>query len=347
MNILVEVTHPAHVHFFRNAIDTWLKHGHQIVITTRDKDITLQLLDEFGYSYRCLSKMRRGVLGLAIELIERGVRLSGVIRQFKPDIIVSIAGTFNVHAAKLFGIPDIIFYDTENATISNKISYPFASAICTPAAYIHDLGKKHVRYEGYHELAYLHPNWFQPDEKVLQKSGLSVNEPFSIVRFVGWTSGHDINLHGFSEKGKIKLVETLKRFGEVLITSEAPLPDELAQYQVKIPPSEIHHLMAYARILVGESATMASESVMLGRPAIYVSPVGRGYTDEQERKYDMCFTFADENLAIEKTEALLGNPDLDAEWKKKHDKFLSEKIDVTTWMVDYVEHFPENAGKKP
>lgn len=344
MNILVEITHPAHVHFFRNAINIWQKNGHKIMITARDKDLTLQLLDQYGYTYNCLSRMRRGIPGLAFELIERGVKLLKVIKNFKPDIIVSIAGTFNVHAAKICGIPDVIFYDTENATVSNIISYPFASAICTPAAYKHDLGKKQVRYEGYHELAYLHPNWFKPDKNILKKLGLSENEPFSVVRFVGWTSGHDINYQGFSENGKFRLIQLLEQFGKVLITSEAPLPDQLKKFQVKIPPIDIHHLMAFAQILIGESATMASESVILGRPAIFVSPVGRGYTDEMENKFDMCFTFSDENQAIQKTKELLSNPNILAEWAEKRKRLLQEKIDVTSWMVDFIEQFPKNEG---
>ena len=44
--VLVDITHPAHVHFFRNAIDLWKDQGWQVLITARDKDICLQLLDE-------------------------------------------------------------------------------------------------------------------------------------------------------------------------------------------------------------------------------------------------------------------------------------------------------------
>jgi len=342
--ILVDITHPAHVHFFRNAIDLWKIQGWQVMITTRDKDITLQLLDEYNYEYTCYGKARRGVIGLANELVGREIKVLGAIRNFKPDAICSIGGTFNVHAAWLMGIPDVIFYDTENAIISNTISYPFATAICTPVAYKFNLGPKHVRYAGTQELAYLHPNRFTPDEEVVREAGLEPDEPYSVVRFVSWKSGHDINLHGFSEAGKESLITILKKYGKVVITSEAPLPPSLEKYRLRISPTKIHHLLAFAQIIAGESATMTSEAVWLGVPAIYVSPVGRGYTDEEERRYDMCYTFQDENLALEKIDKLLARPNLKTEWQEKRSKLLLEKIDVTAWMVRFMQQIIEKKG---
>jgi predicted glycosyltransferase len=342
--ILVDITHPAHVHFFRNAVDLWSADGWQVMITAREKDICLQLLDEYGYEYVCLGKARRGLVGLMLELAERESKIMGVIRRFKPDVVCSIAGTFNVHAARLAGIPDVIFYDTENATISNLISYPFATAICTPAAYNLDAGRKHIRYEGYQELAYLHPNRFVPDPREVQAAGVQPDEPYSVVRFVGWGSGHDIHLRGFSVAGKIALANLLARFGKVVITSESPLPGPLEQYRLRTPPTKVHHLLAFAQIVVGESATMASEAVQLGSPAIYVSPVGRGYTDEQERRYDMCYSFHDEQTALAKCSELLERPTLRGEWQAKRQRLLSEKIDVTAWMVRFVRQMVSTGG---
>ena len=46
----------------------------------------------------------------------------------------------------------------------------------------------------------------------------------------------------------------------------------------------MHDVQAAAALFVGESATMASESVVLGTPSIYIDEVGRGYTDEEARE---------------------------------------------------------------
>lgn len=341
MHILCDISHPAHVHFFRNAIDSWQDMGDRVSIMARDKDITLQLLDEYGYEYRCLSRARRGLIGLGLELIEHEGRLYRQFWRDPPDVLLEVGGTLIVHAARLLRRPAIVFYDTEHATLSNAITYPFASAICTPACYQGDIGAKQVRYEGYHELAYLHPNRFSPDPAVLTEIGLNPGDPFFVIRFVGWEASHDVAQKGFSYAGKLKLVRELEQYGQVIITSEAPLPGELKPYQIRVAASNVHHLLAFARLYIGESATMASESVILGTPAIFVSPVGRGYTDEQEQGYDMCYTISDkaEDKAIAKALVLVKRPDLKETWQKKREKLLAEKIDVTAWMVDFVHDF--------
>jgi predicted glycosyltransferase len=257
-------------------------------------------------------------------------------------VLLEIGGTFIVHAAKLLGKPAIVFYDTENARVSNTITYPFADAICTPTCYKHDLGRKHVRYEGYQELAYLHPNWFTPDERTLKDAGLSEDEPFAVLRFVGWTSGHDVGLHGFSREGKQALIDRLTQAGRVVITSESPLPGKMERYRMNLSPDKIHDLLAFASLYVGESATMASESAILGTPAIFVSPVGRGYTDEQEEKYGLVRTYADteEDQVIDKAGEWFASQDLKSNWRARRDRMLEDKLDVTHWMVDFVETYP-------
>ncbi|MDQ7035295.1 MAG: DUF354 domain-containing protein, partial [Anaerolineae bacterium] len=132
MRILFDITHPAHVHFFRNAIRQFQAEGDSVLITSRDKDITLQLLDQFGFDHKCLSVAKRGVIGLGIELSERGLKLIREIQHFKPDVATAIAGTFIVYGCLLHRIPTVVFYDTEHARVSNAITYPLASAVVTP-----------------------------------------------------------------------------------------------------------------------------------------------------------------------------------------------------------------------
>ena len=98
MHILCDISHPAHVHFFRNAINTWRQRGQQVTILSRNKDITLPLLDEYGYEHQCLSQARRGVVGLGLELLEHEGRLYWLFRHHPPDVLLEIGGTFIVHA---------------------------------------------------------------------------------------------------------------------------------------------------------------------------------------------------------------------------------------------------------
>ena len=341
MRILCDISHPAHVHFFRNAIDIWKQHGHEVTIVSRDKDITLQLLDEYNYQHICLSRARQGIVGLGRELLEHEGRL--LLRSIKnpPDVFLEIAGTFIVHAAKLINRPSLVFYDTEHAKLSNAITYPFASAIYTPSCYQGDIGRKQIRYNGYQELAYLHPNYFSPDPTILKEIGVSTNEKLFLVRFVSWEASHDVGQSGFSLQGKRDLVNRLSQLGRVIITSENRLPDDFEHYRMTVSPAKIHHLMAYSTLYIGESATMASESAILGKPFIFVSPVGRGYTDEQENEYHLGYTLGpkEEDKAIKLAVELANRSTLREEWLKKRQRLLENKIDVTAWLVDTVENF--------
>ena len=70
MKILIDISHPAHVHYFKYAYHAWKEHGHQIKVVSRDKDITLQLLREYGIPNQVLSKVRTGFWGLSFELLQ-------------------------------------------------------------------------------------------------------------------------------------------------------------------------------------------------------------------------------------------------------------------------------------
>ena len=73
MRIVVDIGHPAHVHFFKNFIYESEKSGHEILITAADKDIALELLNEFGFKYTFLGRtgksLFRKILPVFIDLI--------------------------------------------------------------------------------------------------------------------------------------------------------------------------------------------------------------------------------------------------------------------------------------
>jgi len=346
--ILIDILHPAHVHFFRNAIRELRDRGNSVLITSRDKDITHRLLDLYGIDFIPLSTEAGSRILLARELFLRNAKLFGIVRRERPDALASIGGTSTAQVGFIARTRNLIFYDTENATISNLISYPFASEIITPDCYKGRVPKgKHLKYPGYHELAYLHPDRFTPDPEVLRANGVNPDEPFSVVRFVSWKALHDAKAGGFSVEQKLNLVMALEKFGKVYITSEKPMPDSLERFRLPIPPREIHHLLAFARLFIGESATMASESAILGTPFVYLDPVGRGYTDEQEKRYGLGFNFRPRQVggSIEKAVDILSAGLKDtASFRESRARMLAEKIDVTKLIVERLSGSGDPSG---
>ena len=289
MRVLIDVTHPAHVHFFRKPIALLSGRGHEVQVTSRAKDVALKLLDDYGIAHKILSAQTgSGPVAMLTELIKRDFHLLREVRAFRPQVLAAIGGTFIAHVGKLAGVPSIGFYDTENATLQNAITYPFLTRICVPNCYHGPLpATRHERYAGYHELSYLHPNCFEPDRNIALRNGLAPSMDTFLIRLVSWRASHDIGENGWSRTLLRNTVSLLSGLGRVLISAEGDLPDEYGEFRYRGNAREIHHVMGFCRLVVGESATMASESAMLGVPAIYAAATGRGYTDELECRYGL------------------------------------------------------------
>jgi predicted glycosyltransferase len=351
MKILFDLQHPAHLHFFRNAIERLIEEGHTVKITGRDKDILVELARRYHMEVEFFGTARKGIINLSYELVYRQQRLYRIIREFRPDLMMAIAGTFISTLGWLLRIPVYVFYDTEHAAVSNLLAYPFAACVYVPRCYRKKLHVRHVRYDGYHELAYLHPSYFTPDPAILSEAGLSVGDTYTIVRFVGWGAAHDIGKKGFTDENKIKAIKEFECMGKVFISSEGNLPAELRPYRIPIGVEKIHHLMAFASLVFGESATMASEAAVLGVPAVFLDPVGRGYTDEQERKYEIVFNFrtGQQLDAIKKGAELLGAANREY-WKGIGQRIVRENEDVTKMIYDVAMTRPftkcRHSGKK-
>jgi uncharacterized protein len=338
MRILIDILHPAHVHFFRNFHDEMVCRGHELCVTARAKDRSLDLLDQFGLPYHRLSDQRSGGVGMTVEMMQRTGRLLRLMGRFRPDVMTGIMGPSIALAGAVRRVPAVVFYDTEFATQTNWFVYPLAHSVCTPDCYQGKVRGTHRRYAGYHELAYLHPNRFRADPERLDAFGVSPDEPYSLVRFVSWQAVHDRREHGLAAAQKRRLVEILQSHGRVLVSSEAPLPSDLAPLEVSGPVHDIHHLMAHAQVVVGESATMSSEAAVLGVPAVFIATTGRGYTDDEEKRYGLVRHFTEEEYdrALGTIEELLAGSPRDFGHAAR-DRLLDDKIDVTQWMIDYFE----------
>lgn len=349
MRILFNIGHPAQVHLFKNLIWNLEKKGHKCNITTINKDVSLKLLNNYGFNYEIVGSAKSSLFLKAIELIKIEFNLYKIAKSFKPDILIGgVGNAYVTHVGKLINKPSIVFDDTEHAKIEHFLLDPFADVICTPSCFIKNLGKKQVRYNGYHELAYLHPNYFTPNPAILDEMGLSKDDIFIIMRFVSWSAIHDAGHIGLTFETISKAVKEFEKYGRVYITSESQLPNEFVKYRLKILPEKIHDLMYYATLLYGESATMASECAVLGTHAIFSDFAGRGYTNEEEEKYGLVYNFkldaSSQQKSILKALELLEVKELRQEGKKKREKMLNDKIDVTAYMIKLIENYPEISG---
>jgi len=54
-------------------------------------------------------------------------------------------------------------------------------------------------------------------------------------------------------------------------------------------------------------------------------------------KYDLIYLSNDEKDAFRKIDEWMLVDDLESQWQIKRERMLNEKIDVTEWLVDFVE----------
>jgi hypothetical protein len=341
MKILIDIGHPAHVHYFRNFIKIMESKGHKFIVTTRDKECTIKLLEFYKINYICTGKSRKSVVGKMLSLLQNDLKIFLVALKHNPDIFLSFFLPFPAHVGWILKKPVIGFTDTEHAALSIKLTKRFTDVILTPSCYTKDLGKKQIRFNGYMELCYLHPNYFKPNPSILNLLGVRENEKYVIMRFVSWNASHDVGHSGLSIEMKHKAVKELSKYAKVFISSEGELPKDLKQYQIKIPPEKMHDALAFATLFVGESGTMASECVMLGTPAFFINTLTAGTLEMQEES-GLLFMFTKFEGVLEKAVELLNTPNLKQEFQNRRQKMLADKIDVTAFMVWFVENFPES-----
>lgn len=334
MNILFSIEHPAHVHLFKNLI--WeLQKTEKVVVVAFEKDITIDLLNHYGIKHINLKSYGKSIIAKGLKMPIMSLKLAYLSLKFKIDILIGVS-IFAAQAGFLTRKKSYIFTDTEHAKEQIALFKPFATKIFTPDCFLDDLGPKQVRYPGYHELAYLHPNRFTPNPEVLKEIGLTEQDKFFIVRFVSWEATHDVGQKGLSIEDKRKLIETLKPHGKIIISSERELPAEFEEYRMSICPTKMHDLLYYATMYIGEGGTMASEAACLGTYSIYINSLpAMGYIKEEIEKYFLIYKSTKLFFIINKIKEI-NFENIKIESKIKFNQLIKDKIDVTGWMINQI-----------
>jgi hypothetical protein len=205
--------------------------------------------------------------------------------------------------------------------------------------------QKKIGYHGYMKLGYLHPNIFTPEFTVKQKYQLGDN--YILIRLSGLKAHHDFGIKGISESVLKRLIFNAEKFNyKVFISSEKKIKHELQQYELKINPRDMHSVLANASILICDSQSMSVEAAILGVPSIRISDfVGRiSVLEELEHKYGLTYGVkpGNEDFLFERFNYLLNNKYLKDNFQYRKNNMLRDKIDVTAFLVWFVENYPES-----
>lgn len=349
MNILIDIGHPAHVHLFRHLSNALKDRGHRLFYSVRNESVAIRLMDYYGMTpYLNLGGKKDSLFGKALTIAAQDAHLLSFVRRNHIDIGLS-SGIVLSHVAKLTGMNALMFDDDDDAVepLIVKYGHPVSDVVFTPQS-IKRRTSHAIYYAGTHELSYLHPKWFTPDKLVLEKAGLKEGERFFIMRFVAMKGHHDVGQLGLSKEQKLRLVDLLKQYGRVIITSERAAEPEFEPYRLPVPPEDIHSLMAYCSLFVGDSQTMTSEAAVLGVPALKCNTFANRLSvpNMLEQQYGLCYAYSPENfdkLCTHIQQLLAIEPqELRCQWQHKRNQFFQEHIDVNTFFTWFIENYPES-----
>lgn len=348
MKIAIFLGHPAHFHVFKNVAASLSGNGHDVHFVIKQKDILESLLKNAGFNYTVIREKERATtskIGMLFSLLKMDWNMYKYLRKEKPKILI---GTYIALLTRFTKTKFISVNEDDAAVVPRfaKTSYPGADAILNPR--VCNSGKwdkKAIKYESYQELSYLHPNHFTPDKTVVEKY-FNADEPYFIIRFAKLTAHHDSGINGITTGIAEKLISILQPHGNIYITSERPLEPQFEKYRMNINPLDMHHVMAFSQLYIGDSQTMAAEAGVLGVPFVRFNDfVGRiGYLRELEDYYNLGFgikTNEVERLYSTVSE-LAEMSDREKVFQERRQRMLSDKIDFEKFTTWFVEMFPES-----
>lgn len=335
MNFLIEAHHPADIHFFKFAIQELLDRGHRVKMVARDRDVMAKLLEAYDWIDFEIPKRRTRRNRLPIlEMLERQWAVAGAIRRFKPDLVVSSMGSYT-QSAKLLGVPSVIFTDSEFQHFNHRIAHPFAHEIHTPYCFYKELGQKQMHYQGIHEMAFLAPSRFSPDASVLGGESGLIAQQYIVIRLSAWNTLHDINHSGMGPEVERFIERFEVKYQIVVCAEEDALPAHLRQFSMQLPPDKFHDVLAYARFVLTEGASTASEAACLGVPTVYInSTEPRGYLQMLEKDWGLVRNFLLPEPGIACAVDWLER--IDSESLLAYQKIRDQLFEAHVDMVDYV-----------
>ncbi len=335
--------HPAHYHNFKIPIKLLLEKGHEVKVVARAKDVLFDLLSAEKWDIEKLTARKsRHKVGLVASVAGREAKIFKICKKWKPDLL---AGTDLVitHVGKLLGVPSVVVNeDDSNAVpLMARLAFPYATAILAPnCCDQHPSNHKKIGYESYQELCYLHPDYFEPNRNLLPKE-IETSGKYFVLRFASLHAHHDGGKAGITDELALQIIDILEPHGKVFITSERPFSNGLEKHRLHVHPADMHQVLAFASMYIGDSQTMAAEAAVLGVPSVRFNDfVGElSYLEELENRYKLTRGIKPDRPGelIELISKWVEQPNIVDEWKIRRSVLFENTISPAPFWVEVFE----------
>lgn len=345
MKILIDINHPAHVHYFRNFIKLMEAKGHQFCVINRDSKMINQLLDYYGIEHIIRNKRpeKKGTFSSMLNLMRMTLWCIRKSFLFRPDLFLGFASSACAITSWLYRKPCVLLDDTEFNSTNHKIYMQFCSTVLTPFYFSKKLddGEKQIYFHAFIEQLFLHSKYLESNSTILEEMGLRRGE-YVVIRFSAFNAHHDMMANPLSEDFKKGIVSKIAQKYKVVVSLEQESDDPFySPFLIKFPPERMHDIEANAKFLVTEGITMASESFILGVPYLLINPLKCGYIDYQIERYPHFFRYSTVEEVINKSiEEFLAMPFIDTAMHRE--EVEASTLNPTDFLIWFVENYPES-----
>jgi len=348
MNILIQMSHPAHFHLYKFIAQKLFDDGHNVHVVIKSKDILEDLVRDSGMRYINIQPLahRNSRLGIAFDALVRLWKIAWYVKRNNIDLLTGCSAEV-AQVGWLLHRHRINLGEDDAAVIPQliRVIKPFVERFYAPeSCNTGPLESKTIHYAGYHKLAYLHPNKFTSNREIASQY-VDLSRPYFLLRFAKLRAYHDIGnrAHGIDTIVAQRLIDKLLPYGNIYITSERDLEPQFEPYRLTIKPLDIHHVMAFATLYIGDSQSMAVEAAMLGTPSLRFNDfAGRiGVLEELEHKYQLTYGINSSHpeQLLQKVDELLATNELRALFAERRQKMLQDKIDVSDYLTEQIERY--------
>lgn len=269
MKVHFDISHPAHLNFFKYSIRELQKQGHKVYISVLDRGRMISIArHEFPEVMIFKSgRHRGGIVSIFLEAnILKFFRLLLFWVKTRPDVTLSCGGFVAGAIMKLTGRPNYQFDDDPERKNNVRLERLTADILFFPPI-IQPFGNIKI-YNGIKEWAYLSPTWFTPDISVLNEYNLISGEYI----FVREVSRDTLNYMTQDKDPVIMAIVEATRGKKVLLSLEKKADRSLYPEEwimLEEPVSDIHSLIFFSSMLISSGDSMAREACVLGVPAFY------------------------------------------------------------------------------
>lgn len=318
----IVIRHPESARFFDRPIQRLRAQGHDVHVFVREHRSTTDVLKKTGHEYELLAHEASSTVSLVAGHAAFEARLARAAYNRDIDVLTSIGGRAITHVAPLVGADSVVFADWTFGPVDVAVAH-LADAVYAPA--FADTPSGITTYIGFHELSYLHPEYFEPEPEIVSELGIDPDAPFVVVGF-----------EAVDEAASRRICGAIPDQMAVVPSHETdPLP--VSTDTPSVSHTQIFDVLAVADCYIGDSGTMATEAAVLGTPAIRVRrsempPEARCI--ELQDDYSLLYTTDDDFIAADRVASLLGIDRKSVDWDHRHRYLLEETQDVGKLVTD-------------